>query len=564
MSLLSGLYAQDKKIAMLYKIKSYCKCINRYDKLSSKEKSSIDLYYKAASYYQLYLNKDFDCDTKDPFSKSVRSIARLKKQKDVSSVRELPELIKNVFNSGLDIYRQNMADKKYDKALQIIELLKEIETTPVLLMAQSYAECQKGGALSSFWAFKALQDYKQIKEENDNQKFIEFTNLILLKLDSIKSPDLQPLMDTVMSVVPDNDKLANTFYGFWKRDIIKYKDNKDYGHLFNTIDIILKHYPDRQVWKDEVIQIVLSIADSMVTNFNNDSNMINGIFYCSNFLTKARNSVPEDMRAKLFNAAFYSIPTTADKYKFAYVNSSTSFNNILRVEADRKYKADIYFEAIVPKEEMMKIKDFIWQDAPDKKKARSAKDFVRKENMNYFLLDSLCHYYCNIFRQENSKSALLWNRDLYRASKHHASTMACIGSIFHGEEEDLLYGQIDSVKMYRSFTDLSYFRCSGENALYNFAAGKKITYDELAQTTIQQWKDSPGHRANMLDEKYLNESISISISGYFGQSAVFTDSQLFSNYFPEIKKLIEIFPLLKNEIIRPKIICFASQNFACK
>jgi hypothetical protein len=225
-----------------------------------------------------------------------------------------------------------------------------------------------------------------------------------------------------------------------------------------------------------------------------------------------------------------------------------------------KVTNEISFNAVVPGIEMQKIKVFIWSDAPKLKRAKKANDLVKPETFNSMLLDTLSHFYCNKFRAENKKKPLNWSMDIYRASKHHSLSLASLGCLFHGESMDSLYGHPDSISYY-----LDYYNprrsSAGENCLYSYIPDN-ITYDSLAQRIIKQWINSPGHKANMLESIFNSESLSTSFSNYHGQLATFLDNAMAAKYFPELTKLTEVFPDIKNKILKPDISYYSSQNFS--
>ena len=156
--------------------------------------------------------------------------------------------------------------------------------------------------------------------------------------------------------------------------------------------------------------------------------------------------------------------------------------------------------------------------------------------------------------------SLNWSQNIYRASKHHSLSLAYLACLFHGEDIDPLHGHPDSIKYY-----LDYFRkphsASGENCLFAYVPDN-ITYDSLAEKIIQQWINSPGHRANMLEDRFNSESISSTLTNYHGQFAVFLNKALALKYYPELTQLCEVFPSLKTRFLDMDVIYFSSQNFS--
>lgn len=325
--------------------------------------------------------------------------------------------------------------------------------------------------------------------------------------------------------------------------------------------VIFSHYPNKQAWKKEMSGIVLSIADSMTQRFLDKDENFQSYIACCNFLMEARMSVGHIL-PNLKNSKYYSVKSTGNKFivnRYSYSIGSTikidfSFDNYGDINNE------ISFNAVVPGVEMQKIKGFLWTSAPKLKLAKKANDLVKPETFNSMLLDTLSHFYCNKFRVENKKKLLSWSMDIYRASKHHSLSQASLGCIFHGESMDSLYGHPDSIDYY--LDQYNPRRSSaGENCLYSYIPDN-ITYDSLAKRIIKQWINSPGHRANMLENIFNSESISTSFSNYHGQLAAFLDNAMAAKYYPELTKLFEVFTDIKNKVIKPDVNYYSSQNFS--
>jgi hypothetical protein len=541
----------------LYIHGNYCDCIDRINKLSSKDKTQAVLFLAASSYYQLSLTPDKECKIKDPLTKCLNTLVKIKKGKPGDSVHGFEVLCSNAVSAGIESYHENMARSKWDAAISMIERLRKIETNSSLLIDQAICEyaIAKSSALET--ACNALRLCKSNPSKEGETYVLNQASNILLNLDSIKHKDFHPFMDSLFNIFPENDSFANSYYTHWKKEIRKHNTTSDYDFMFKTMKVIFSYYPNKQDWKKEMNDIILSIADSMTQRFLVDESNFPSYITCCNFLIRARISLG-DILPDFKNAKYYGIKSTGNKFLVSWFSSSTmkinfSFQTYWNIDNE------IFFDAVVPGEEMQKINGFLWSDAPKHKRAKKANDQVKPEMYNSLLLDTLTHFYCNKFRNENKKKSLSWNMDMYRASKHHSLNMASLASIFHGEINDPLYGHPDSINYYLEYL---YPRrvSAGENCLYSFIP-EKMTYDSLAKKIIELWASSPGHRANMLEVIFKSESISTTFSNYNGQLAAFLDDKVAAKYFPELTKLFEVFPDIKKKALKLDVYYYSSQNF---
>jgi len=548
-------YSQDRKSLRLYNNGKYCDCIERINDLPLKSKTPDVLYLAASSYYQLSIAPDKECKIKDPLAKCLNTLVKIRKGKHGEAVQGLAGLYSNAVSSGIQCYREHMAHNNWDAALVMIERLKKIETSSTLLIDQAVCEygTDKGSALET--ANTALNLCKNEPDKSRETYVLYQANNILLKLDSIRNPYFHPFMDSLLSKFPDNNDFANSYYIHWKNEIRRHNTAFDYDFMFKTMKVIFSHFPDKQTWKEELHGIVLSIADSLTQVFLDNEENFAAYIACCNLLTKARMEVGCSL-PDFNSASYYSVKSTGNKFKINWYSASIGSTIKIKFTFDKFHEIDneLIFNAVVPGVEMQKIKGFLWVDAPKAKRAKKANDLVKPESFNSTLLDTLSHFYCNKFRAENKKKPLNWNWTLYRASKHHSLSMADLGCIFHGEIMDSLYGHPDSINYY-----LEHYNprrsSAGENCLYSFAP-EKITYEALAQKIIQMWISSPGHRANMLEDVFRSESISTTFTNYPGQLAALREEALSVKYYPELTRLFEVFPDLKNKVTKADISYF--------
>lgn len=109
----------------------------------------------------------------------------------------------------------------------------------------------------------------------------------------------------------------------------------------------------------------------------------------------------------------------------------------------------------------------------------------------------------NVFRKEQGREPLKWNKELGKAAAYFAAYMAQTDR--YGHEADGNHSE-DRIAAYK------YDAClTAENIAYEMnSAG--FTTDELARGFFEMWKNSPEHRANMLDPDLTDVGIAIGFS----------------------------------------------------
>lgn len=112
-------------------------------------------------------------------------------------------------------------------------------------------------------------------------------------------------------------------------------------------------------------------------------------------------------------------------------------------------------------------------------------------------------------REENGVRPLVWTEKAAAVARIHSDNMAQLGFFSH---EDL-DGRMVSERADRN--GLSKWRQIGENIAW--ISG----YDDPAARAVEGWMKSPGHRRNILDPKYSETGIGLSVAGsgrvYFTQ-----------------------------------------------
>ncbi len=144
---------------------------------------------------------------------------------------------------------------------------------------------------------------------------------------------------------------------------------------------------------------------------------------------------------------------------------------------------------------------------------------IDTKNVNYALLNAAIFYETNRQRVLNGKKRYLHSPKLEEAAFVHSKDMVLHKFFSHTSP---LAGK-------ESFTDRYDFvgaKCGGyrgENIRASYAVGK-YTYHQLAIESLDAWMNSPGHRANILDDAYRF----LGCGGYTAKGTDFKATQNFS------------------------------------
>jgi len=227
--------AQDKKTLRLYNQSQFFACLERFNDLPPKAKTPYVLYLAASSYYQLSIATDKECKIKDPLTKCLNTLIKIRKAKPGDTVQGFALLCSNAVSSGIQSYRENMARNKWEAAIAMIEHLKKIETSSSILIDQ--AVCEYGIAKSTALetACKALSIDKNDPDKKAETYVLNQSGNILLKLEITKNKDFHPFLDTLLNKFPDNDQFANSYYNHWKNEIHKHNTSYDYDFMFKIL-----------------------------------------------------------------------------------------------------------------------------------------------------------------------------------------------------------------------------------------------------------------------------------------------------------------------------------------
>ncbi|WP_254766927.1 CAP domain-containing protein [Salinilacihabitans rarus] len=113
------------------------------------------------------------------------------------------------------------------------------------------------------------------------------------------------------------------------------------------------------------------------------------------------------------------------------------------------------------------------------------------------------HEEVNEVRTDRGLRALEYDEDLAAVARAHSEDMAENRFLSHTGSDGSTVGDR---------YDRAGVTCQawGENALYNYHAGEDP--ETVAQKSVQQWMDSPGHRENLLDSRWDAEGIGVAVT----------------------------------------------------
>jgi len=129
------------------------------------------------------------------------------------------------------------------------------------------------------------------------------------------------------------------------------------------------------------------------------------------------------------------------------------------------------------------------------------------------------HRLLNEYRKSKNLDTAEWNEIFWITCRNH--------SIYMIVNNDLTHSQIETMKYFSGKSPgnrLDYvqekekkYSWSGENALYNFScSGRNIEEKarNIAKSSFEQWKGSPGHNANMLNAGHKEHGVAFIIDDY--------------------------------------------------
>jgi len=140
-------------------------------------------------------------------------------------------------------------------------------------------------------------------------------------------------------------------------------------------------------------------------------------------------------------------------------------------------------------------------------------------------LEKRIHLLINAEREKNGLSSLTWNEALCGVSRKHSSDMAKRGYFSHvspdGHDFSYRYKQEGYQCEVRGQVNVYY--TGGENIFQNNLYDRVMitngvrqydwnSLDRIAETTVDGWMKSPGHRKNILMPYWVSEGIGVSIS----------------------------------------------------
>jgi len=152
-------------------------------------------------------------------------------------------------------------------------------------------------------------------------------------------------------------------------------------------------------------------------------------------------------------------------------------------------------------------------------------DSRSKPEMRAAELEKRIHVLVNVERKKHGLSSLAWNDMLGSIARKHSSDMAKRGYFSHvsqdGHDFSHRYKQEGYQCEVRGQRNVYY--TGGENIFQNNLYDKVTitngvrrydwnSVDRIAETTVDGWMNSPGHRKNILMPYWVSEGIGVSVS----------------------------------------------------
>lgn len=139
-----------------------------------------------------------------------------------------------------------------------------------------------------------------------------------------------------------------------------------------------------------------------------------------------------------------------------------------------------------------------------------------EEKIDTARVQQLFNQKLNAHRKELGLKTLAYDHVLFRAAKDHADYLAKHDTLTHQQTTAGRQSPSKRVAYFKGTHDMIGENClmiPVHTPLYNESTGKTYTvdnYDQLATQLFEMWKNSKGHYANMINEEYEAEGLSLS------------------------------------------------------
>jgi len=128
------------------------------------------------------------------------------------------------------------------------------------------------------------------------------------------------------------------------------------------------------------------------------------------------------------------------------------------------------------------------------------------------------HKLINQYRNKNNLSTLVWDETLWITTRNHSTWMLKTGKLSHQQttKNEYFTGSNPGDRFNYAAGGSSRNSWSGENALYNYSAYGRNIEDiakNIAKSSFNQWKKSPGHNRNMLGKNHASHGTAFKLNG---------------------------------------------------
>jgi len=160
---------------------------------------------------------------------------------------------------------------------------------------------------------------------------------------------------------------------------------------------------------------------------------------------------------------------------------------------------------------------------------KQSTDSGSEKGLNEQEVERLIHQAVNDYRAEQGVGELNYDDELAEIARYHSGNMAKDGEIYHTSPD----GQTVEDRYERFGYDCrvpsgdNTYQTSGENVAKTYFEEPLTngdyyrTAEELAEGIVEQWINSDGHRANLVDEDWRGEGIGVSVTEEGGSTAVY-------------------------------------------
>jgi uncharacterized protein YkwD len=189
---------------------------------------------------------------------------------------------------------------------------------------------------------------------------------------------------------------------------------------------------------------------------------------------------------------------------------------------------------------------------------QQAQKRIDPANLNHTLLEQTLIHHTNQERKKHGLKSCVYERKLRETARAHSEEMARLNYFAHEspvrknrllddrmrnggmwkKDKSIFFGENIGVDYFLAMAGVPFFvrRVNGERVLIHSDTEERIeyqTYWEFSKKMVRNWMNSPGHRKNMLKEKFDQIGIGAAKGKYQKFPAIYVTQNFFGSEEPK-------------------------------